>query len=79
MHLPSRRRTRAILMLNLFVAPTSFEGLGEYSHDRTTSSLVAVPIVMVSVGSLALAICRVLVILLAGELTASAEIGAEPR
>jgi hypothetical protein len=55
-------------MLHLFVAPTPFEGWGEYPYDGTTlSQLLAVLIVIVSVGSLALAVCLSLVFILAGE------------
>jgi hypothetical protein len=54
-------------MLHLFVAPTPFEGGSEYPYDGTTlSQLLAVLIVIVSVGSLALAVCLSLVTL-AGE------------
>jgi hypothetical protein len=54
-------------MLHLFVTPTPFEGWGEYSYDGTNlSQLLAVLIVIVSVGSLALAVCLSLVTL-AGE------------
>jgi hypothetical protein len=40
-------------MLQLFVAPTPFDGWGEYPHDGTTLSLI----VIVSVGALALTLC----------------------
>jgi hypothetical protein len=54
-------------MLNLlFVAPSPFEGWGEYPYDGTLSQLLAVLIVIISVVALALAVCRVLVMLLAG-------------
>jgi hypothetical protein len=57
-----------VLMLHLFVAPTPFEGWSEYPYDGTTlSQLLAVLIVIVSVGSLALAACLSLVFILSGE------------
>src|SRR5262245_49328844 len=57
-------RTQAILMLHLFVAPTPFEGGCEFPYDGTTlSQLLAALIVIVSIGSLALAVCLSLVTL----------------
>jgi hypothetical protein len=54
-------------MLHLFVAPTPFEGGCEYPYNGTTlSQLLAALIVIVSVGSLALAVCLSL-FTLAGE------------
>jgi hypothetical protein len=50
-------------MLQLFVAPTPFEGWGEYPHDGTTLSLI----VIVSVGALALTLCVALVTLFGGQ------------
>ena len=50
-------------MLQLFVAPTPFEGWGEYPHDGTTLSLI----VIVSVGALALTLCVALLMLFADE------------
>jgi len=52
-----------ISMLQLFVAPTPFEGWGEYPHDGTTLSLI----VIVSVGALALTLCVALVTLFGGQ------------
>jgi len=55
-------------MLHLFVAPTPFEDGCEFPYDGTTlSQLLAALIVIVSIGSLALAVCLSLVTL-AGEL-----------
>jgi hypothetical protein len=54
-------------MLHLFVAPTPVEGWGEYPYDGTNlSQLLAVLIVIVSVGSLALTVGLSLVTILAG-------------
>jgi hypothetical protein len=50
-------------MLQLFVAPTPFEGWGEYPRDGTTLRLI----VIVSVGALALTLCVALVTLFADE------------
>ena len=56
-----------MLMLHLFVSPTPFEGWGDCPYDGTTlSQLLAVLIVIVSVGALALTVCLSLVIILAG-------------
>jgi hypothetical protein len=56
-------------MMHLFVAPTPFEGLGEYPYDGTNlSQLLAALIVIVSVGSLALAVCLSLLNILTGQL-----------
>ena len=52
-----------ISMLQLFVAPTPFEGWGEYPHDGTTLRLI----VIVSVGALALTLCVALVTLFGGQ------------
>ena len=49
-------------MLHLFVAPTPFEGWGEYPYDGTTLLLV-----IVSLGALTLTVCLALVMLLSGE------------
>ena len=51
-----------MLMLHLFVAPTPFEGWGEYPYDGTTLLLV-----IVSLGALTLTVCLALVMLLSGE------------
>ena len=54
-------------MLHLFVAPTPFGGWDECPYDGTTlSQLLAVLIVIVSVGALALTVCLSVVIILAG-------------
>ena len=54
-------------MLHLFVSPAPFEGWGDCPYDGTTlSQLLAVLIVIVSVGALALTVCLSLVIILAG-------------
>ena len=54
-------------MLHLFVSPPPFEGWGDCPYDGTTlSQLLAVLIVIVSVGALALTVCLSLVIILAG-------------
>ena len=50
-------------MLQLFVAPTPFEGWGEYPRDGTTLRLI----VIVSVGALALIFCVALLIIFSGE------------
>jgi hypothetical protein len=64
----SAKSNTAILMLHLFVAPTPFEGRGEYPYDGSAlSQLLAVFIVILSVGSLALALCLLLLNILAGE------------
>jgi hypothetical protein len=53
-------------MLHLFVSPAPFEGWGDSPNDGTTlSQLLAVLIVIVSVGALALTVCLSLVIILA--------------
>jgi hypothetical protein len=50
----------AIRMLHLFVEPALFEDWGEHPYIGTTlSHLLAVLIVIVSVGALTLAVCRV--------------------
>jgi hypothetical protein len=55
-------------MLHLFVAPAPFEAWDEYPYNGTTlSQLLAVLIVIVSVGALTLTVCLALVMLLAGE------------
>jgi hypothetical protein len=55
-------------MLHLFVAPTPFASWGEYPYDGTNlSQLLAALIVIVSVGSLALAVCLSLLIILTGQ------------
>ena len=51
-------------MLQLFVAPTPFEGWGEYPHDGTT---LTARILIVSVGALALTLCVALLMLFSGE------------
>ena len=49
-------------MFQLFVAPTPFEGWGEYAHDGTSQrQLLAV--LIVSVGALALTLCVALLML----------------
>jgi hypothetical protein len=54
-------------MLHLFVSPAPIEGWGDYPYDGTTlSQLLAMLIVVVSVGSLALTVCLSLVVMLAG-------------
>jgi len=54
-------------MLHLFVDPALFEDWGEHQYIETTlSHLLAVLIVIVSVGALTLAVCRAFVMLLAG-------------
>ena len=58
---------RAIPMLHLFVSPAPFESWGDCPYDGTSlSQLLAVLIVIVSVGALALTVCLSLVIILAG-------------
>jgi hypothetical protein len=53
-------------MLQLFVSPGPFESWGDRPNDGTTlSQLLAVLIVIVSVGALALTVCLSLVIILA--------------
>ena len=53
-------------MLRLFVSPTPFEGWSDCPYDGTTlSQQLAVLIVIVSVGALALTVCLSLVIILA--------------
>jgi hypothetical protein len=53
-------------MLQLFVAPTPFEGWGERPYDGTSQrQLLAV--LIVSVGALALTLCVALLMLLANE------------
>ena len=53
-------------MLQLFVAPTSFEGWGEHGYDGTSQrQLLAV--LIVSVGALALTLCVALLTLFSGE------------
>jgi hypothetical protein len=55
-------------MLHLFVAPTPFASWGEYPYDGTNlSQLLAALIVIVSVGSLALAVGLSLLIILTGQ------------
>jgi hypothetical protein len=55
-------------MLYLFVAPAPFEDWGEHPYDGTNlSQLLAMLIVVVSVGSLALTVCLSLVTILVGE------------
>jgi hypothetical protein len=51
-----------ISMLQLFVAPTPFEGWGEYPHDGTLRLIV-----IVSVGALALTLCVALLMLFADD------------
>ena len=54
-------------MLQLFVSPAPFESWGDRPNDGTTlSQLLAVLIVIVSVGALALTVCLSLVIILTG-------------
>ena len=49
---------RAIPMLHLFVSPAPFESWGDCPYDGTSlSQLLAVLIVIVSVGALALTVC----------------------
>jgi hypothetical protein len=56
----------AILMLQLFVAPTPFEGWGERAYDGTSQrQLLAV--LIVSVGALALTLCVALLMLFADD------------
>jgi hypothetical protein len=51
-----------ISMLQLFVAPTPFEGWGEHAYDGTSQrQLLAV--LIVSVGALALTLCVLLLML----------------
>jgi len=58
---------RAIPMLHLFVAPAPFEGWGEHPYNGTNlSQMPAGLLVIICVGALTLAVCRVLVMLLAG-------------
>jgi hypothetical protein len=58
----------AVPMLHLFLAPAPSEAWGEYSYNGTTlSQLLAALIVIVSVGGLTLAACRILLMLLADE------------
>ena len=52
-------------MLQLFVAPTPFEGWGERANDGTQRQLLAV--LIVSVGALALTLCVALLMLFADE------------
>ena len=53
-------------MLQLFLAPTPFEGWGERAYDGTSQrQLLAV--LIVSVGALALTLCVALLLLLANE------------
>jgi hypothetical protein len=55
-------------MLHLFVAPAPFEDWSEFPYDGTNlSQLLAMLIVVVSVGSLALTVCLSLVTILVGE------------
>jgi hypothetical protein len=55
----------AIPMLHLFVPPTSFDGWGEHSSDRTTiRELLASLLVIVSLGAVALTICIALGLIL---------------
>jgi len=54
-------------MLHLFVSPAPLEGWGEWPYDGTTlSQLLAMLIVIVSIGALALTVCLSLVVILAG-------------
>jgi len=54
-------------MLHLFVSPAPFESWGDCPYDGTSlSQLLAVLIVIVSVGALALTVCLSLVIILTG-------------
>ena len=54
-------------MLHLFVSPAPCEGWGDCPYDGTSlSQLLAVLIVIVSVGALALTVCLSLVIILVG-------------
>ena len=53
-------------MLQLFVAPTPFEGWGEHAYNGTSQrQLLAV--LIVSVGALALTLCVALLMLFSGE------------
>ena len=53
-------------MLQLFVAPTPFEGWGEHAYDGTSQrQLLAV--LIVSVGALALTLCVLLLVFFSGE------------
>ena len=53
-------------MLQLFVAPTPFDGWGEHAYDGTSQrQLLAV--LIVSVGALALTLCVALLMLFSGE------------
>ena len=55
-------------VLHLFLAPAPSEAWGEYSYNGTTlKQLLAALIVIVSVGGLTLAVCRILLMLLADE------------
>jgi hypothetical protein len=57
----------AVPMWHLFVDPVPFENWGEHPYNGTTlNQLLAVLLVIVSVGALTLAVCRVLGMLLAG-------------
>jgi hypothetical protein len=59
-------------MLQLFVAPTPFEGWGERAYDGTSQrQLLAV--LIVSVGALALTLCVALLMLFADEPLGSPE------
>ena len=63
---PIGLRTRLIWMLQLFVAPTPFEGWGERAYDGTSQrQLLAV--LIVSVGVVALTLCVALLMLFADE------------
>ena len=56
----------AIWMLQLFIAPTPFEGWGERAYDGTSQrQLLAV--LIVSVGALALTLCVALLMIFADE------------
>ena len=54
---PNGLRPGLISMFQLFVAPTPFEGWGEYAYDGTSQrQLLAV--LIVSVGAIALTLCH---------------------
>ena len=54
-------------ILHLFVAPAPFEDWGEHPYNGTTlSQLLALLLVIVSVGALTLAVYQILGMLLAG-------------
>ena len=54
-------------MFQLFVAPTPFEGWGEYAYDGTSQRQM-LAVLIVSVGAIALTLCVPLLMLFSGEL-----------